>query len=175
MLVPDTREEFRVLITSRSKACLHKSIPSIITFFDQNHSGREQFSPWEQEQIPRKKEAQEHVYRESTYPFQLLPFCNELTTCGSGPFWGGWTNFSKTTLRMWPRCHSCHQHHFLFLIFRILHKIINLLELSQQCFVNVEWTELALAMVMDTLSLRCVAVLHVVPYVTELCRFRHWS
>ena len=36
-------------------------------------------------------------------------------------------------------------------------------ELSQQCFVNVEWTELALAMVMDTLSLRCVAVLHVVP------------
>ena len=36
-------------------------------------------------------------------------------------------------------------------------------ELSQQCLVNVEWTDLALAMVMDTLALRCVAVLHVVP------------
>ena len=35
-------------------------------------------------------------------------------------------------------------------------------ELSQQCVVKVEWTELALAMVMDTLVLRYVAVLHVV-------------
>ena len=50
-----------------------------------------------------------------------------------------------------------------------------LVELSQQCFVNVEWTELALVMVMDTLFLRCVAVLHCGSVVSlSRVRIRHW-
>ena len=98
--------------------------------------------------------------------FNFDPFCNELTTCGSGPFWGRWINFSEHEQEDNPR-NVAQVPQLSPTLFPLSHlqdlaQDHQLVELSQQCFMNVEWTELALAMVMGTLFLRCVVVLHVV-------------
>ena len=80
----------------------------------------------------------------------LTPRAMSSRTRGSGPFWGGRTNFSpgtskKTAFRSWPKRHSCHQHHLLFLFLRDLPQTHQTVELSQRCVLKVEWMELALA------------------------------
>ena len=69
----------------------------------------------------------------------------------------------KTTFRLWPRAPQSSPTSFPLSHLQDLPQIHQPVELSQRCVMKVEWTELAVAMVMDTLALRCVAVLHVVP------------
>ena len=138
MLVPDKRSEFRVLITSRSD-CVPSQIDSHHHhIFRPKPFEREQFSPWEQEQTPRENEAQEHVYHEINISVStLIPFAMSSRPVGVDHS-GRMDKFlsehqQEDNPQNVARCHSCHQHHFLFLIFRILHKIINL----SNCLSNV--------------------------------------
>ena len=100
--------------------------------------------------------------------FNFYPFCNELTTCGSVTILGRKDKFlsepqQEDNLQKVAQVPQLSPTSFLLSHLQDLAQNHRPVELSQQCFVNVECTELALVMAMDTLFLRCVAVLHVVP------------